>query len=193
MKATARCPRCREEEIGNLDHLVELSTPGERSYQALGVITYRQRLAQGADKGAAATTILSRGGETVTKAGTLEGYLCNSCGLLEEYLQDPQWFDLHQLDNASDEATMQRCPKCQHPEIARLEWLPDTAGSERRVVPRHLGTTKGGKDKLVGQLYGLVCAGCGYLETYVPEIEKVPLEELRGFSWHSKDDGSPYR
>jgi predicted nucleic-acid-binding Zn-ribbon protein len=85
------------------------------------------------------------------------------------------------------------CPKCGGRKIGHLESLPDTLGDETHVIPRRVGTMMiDGRRTRVGMIEAYVCAVCGYLEEYVAEIERVPLEELEGFCW-VREPASPYR
>jgi len=85
------------------------------------------------------------------------------------------------------------CPKCGGRRIGHLESLPDTLADETQVTPRMVGTTTvDGKRTKVGTIEAYLCASCGYLEEYVVEIHRVPLEKLEGFSWLT-EQAAPYR
>jgi len=87
-----------------------------------------------------------------------------------------------------------RCPKCGSEEIGHLDHLPDTMSSEQEISEQALGLVirRSGPEK-VGVIEAFVCAGCGFLETYVRDPQGVPFEEIVGFSWVTSDSSTPYR
>jgi hypothetical protein len=104
MKRTSRCPRCGGREIGHLDALDENAT-GDTSYVAVGVMRYRPRYVppEVHTKPTTARVVKQPSrmpwvGETTTKAGTVEAYLCARCGYLERYVQDPTWLPYERLE-----------------------------------------------------------------------------------------------
>jgi hypothetical protein len=86
------------------------------------------------------------------------------------------------------------CPRCGGTRIGHLTSLPDTVGTEADVWPRYVATIKGPDGELtpVGQIEAYLCAGCGYLEEYVADVEKLDFDRLQGFSW-VRSETSPYR
>ena len=89
--------------------------------------------------------------------------------------------------------TAKACPKCGGRKIGHLASMPDTLGDETQVAPRVVGMMKNdGKRTKVGLIEAYLCASCGYLEEYVAEVHRVPLEKLEGFTW-VKEQSSPYR
>jgi hypothetical protein len=214
MKATGRCRRCHQSRIGYLESLPEVAA--RLSYQALGTIRYRPEIRERVDDGNELTDMfLARTGvrptfrttlgeRTLTKTGAVEAYLCAHCGLLEQYLQDPQWLQIDKLEGfvgwladrpaGAREKDMhpRKCSKCQSTRVGRLASLPDTVSDETTVRPRYLGVTTDRQPKLVGRLSATVCADCGYLETYLEDPQILQLEKISGFSWHSAET-PPYR
>ena len=208
MKSSKRCPRCEAHWVGNLESLPELAAGGTETYQALGIIRYRMTVAV-AGRGVAPDVnvqigpvgqvarfvVTPTGPQLTTKAGTIEAWICTRCGFLEQYLQDPQWLDLAKLEGFTwmkeESMSTAACAKCHGHRLGQLAFLPDTTADEQTVEPRCVGVSRV-DGKRVGELYAVVCADCGYLETYVANARNVPFEGLVGFSW-AEEKASPYR
>jgi len=226
MKRGKKCPGCGSQAIGELECLADQGSEayGE-SYQALGTMGYHpEYVAEGQNRregvermlfptyGTSAPgtpvrpgkgMIVRSGSATVTKAGTVEAYVCTRCGRLEHYVQDPQWVEFERLDGfrwavpaGQEEGPMKqarRCTKCQSQRVGYLPQIPDTVGSETDVRCRYVGTASvDGRRVGVGRLEAHVCTECGFLELYVAEADKVDFEAIEGFS-RTGPLSSPYR
>jgi predicted nucleic-acid-binding Zn-ribbon protein len=86
-----------------------------------------------------------------------------------------------------------QCPKCGGTRIGHLSSLPDTVGAEVEVWPRYAATMLAdGEPTPVGRIEAYLCAGCGYLEEYVADVDELQFDWLQGFSWVGATS-TPYR
>jgi predicted nucleic-acid-binding Zn-ribbon protein len=90
-----------------------------------------------------------------------------------------------------------QCPKCDSLRIGYLPTLPDLgrSGIGQRSIGKELVDSVWASDQLHGTLEAYLCGDCGYFETYIQEVSKVPLEKLEGFRWiNAETDGAgPFR
>ncbi len=92
-----------------------------------------------------------------------------------------------------------RCPKCGSARIGHIEQVTyGDAGpyTDETYKPLPLGTAPapqrwvGPKHVPVGRFEAYLCAGCGYYEHYLKDVEEVPLESIDGFRWLNEEGAS---
>jgi hypothetical protein len=94
-----------------------------------------------------------------------------------------------------------RCVKCNSSKVGHLDQLQELVtweyASRQPYAPQVVGVVETGtgtaQERGVGTLEAYVCTKCGYFETYVKQPDKIPFEQLRGFSWVNSASDGPYR
>ena len=92
-----------------------------------------------------------------------------------------------------------RCPKCDGIRVGHIERVHGVARGEARAIGLRPPQTYMGLEVMsvtaVARTEAFVCTECGYFEEYVKEPEKVPWDEIEGFTWCRGEppESGPYR
>lgn len=70
-----------------------------------------------------------------------------------------------------------RCPKCEGEKLLVIDPFQHLSGGTARTVALVAAAPRGHEPVEAGRLAAVVCCGCGYLEFYAEEVDKI-LEEL---------------
>jgi hypothetical protein len=84
-----------------------------------------------------------------------------------------------------------QCPKCDGRELLYVPRLVDFQDS---VIAAHVSSddwASRGKMAVAGVVQAIICRGCGFMELYATDPEKIPVDQIPGARRLSPDD--PYR
>jgi hypothetical protein len=111
----------------------------------------------------------------VDPVGRVTGIVCLDCGGLWTSVQSPGSLPWGRLEGFA-RIEERRCAMCDAPELGRLPELGDRYAGIAASKVRWL-------KKPVGELGGVICSKCGYVEHYLRDAHGMPWESLLDFEW----------